>query len=76
LEIGSLDENGEPSPYRVVIDNDRYSMFVNGNEALWFDGHGLGFVPEITINKRLNLLGLDLVKDDTTENIDCEYLEV
>lgn len=67
LIIGQVD-----NPYKVIIDNDRYSMTVNDIEVLWFDGNGKGYIPELTVTKLFNLF--DYVIDvDEQGNINCEY---
>lgn len=68
LTIGRVD-----NPYRVVIDNDRYSMFVNNTEVLWFDADGKGTIPELSITRLLNLLGLHIDKDESG-NVNCEMI--
>lgn len=68
LTIGQID-----NPYKVIIDNDRYSMTVNGVEVLWFDGNGKGHIPELTITKTLNLFGY-LLDMDESGNVNCEYV--
>jgi hypothetical protein len=53
LTIGQVD-----SPYKIVIDNDRYSMFVNNVEVLWIDIETREVhTPELTVTDRLRLSG-------------------
>lgn len=53
LIIGQVD-----NPYKVIIDNDRYSMTVNEIEVLWIDGTtGEVHTPEITITKKMTKMG-------------------
>ena len=66
LEIGQVD-----SPYKVVIDNDRYSMLVNDVEVLWI-ANGEVHTPEITITNKLTLFGY-LIDEDGNGNVNCEY---
>ena len=68
LTIGQAD-----NPYKVVIDNDRYSMQVNGVEVLWLDGEGKAHIPELEITKKFNLLGY-LIEQDESGNVNCEYV--
>lgn len=67
LEIGQSD-----SPYKVVIDNDRYSMLVNGVEAMWI-ANGKVYTPEIEITKGFKLFGYSISEDDN-ENVNCRYI--
>lgn len=68
MTIGQTD-----SSYKVVIDNDRYSMLVNGVEVLWLDGEGKAHIPEIAVTRKMNLFGY-LVNQDENGNINCEYV--
>lgn len=68
LTIGQTD-----NPYRVVIDNNRYSMQVNGVEVLWLDGEGKAHIPELEVTKRFDLLGF-LVEEDENGNVNFEYI--
>ena len=67
LTIGQTD-----SPYKVVIDNDRYSMRVNDAEVLWI-ANGEVYTPEIEITKKMNLFGY-LIDQDEKGNVNCEYV--
>ena len=67
LTIGQID-----SPFKVVIDNDRYSMLVNGVEVLWLDPDGKSNIPELTITKLLNLFGY-IIDKDAYGNVNCGY---
>ncbi len=66
LTIGQID-----NPFKVVIDNDRYSMLVNNVEVLWLDPDGKSTIPELNVTKEFNLLGLLIDEDE--EHINCEY---
>lgn len=68
LTIGQTD-----SPYKVVIDNDRYSMIVNGVEVLWLDAEGKAHIPEMEVTRKLNLFGY-LIGQDENGNVNCEYI--
>ena len=68
LTIGQAD-----NPYKVLIDNDRFSMIVNDVEVLWLDGEGKAHIPELDISRKLNLLGF-LMEQDETGNLNCEYI--
>jgi hypothetical protein len=68
LTIGQTD-----NPYRVVIDNNRYSMQVNGVEVLWLDGEGKAHIPELDVTTKFNLLGF-LIEEDENGNVNCEYV--
>lgn len=67
LTIGQAD-----SPYKVVIDNDRYSMLVNGAEVLWI-ANGEVYAPEITITHKMQLFGFQITQDDDG-TINCDYI--
>lgn len=68
LTIGQTD-----NPYKVVIDNDRFSMYSNGVEVLWLDSEGKAHIPELDITQRLNLLGFEINQDENG-NVNCEYV--
>ncbi len=68
LTIGQAD-----NPYKVAIDNDRYSMQVNGVEVLWLDGEGKAHIPELEVTTKFKLLGY-LIKQDENGNVNCEYV--
>lgn len=68
LTIGQTD-----NPYKVVIDNDRYSMYVNGVEVLWFDAEGKAHIPEMEVTRKLNIFGY-LIEEDESGNVNCEYV--
>lgn len=69
LTIGQVD-----SPYKVVINNDRYSMLVNGVEVMWIS-NGEVHTPELSITDRFRLLGL-LFEIDDSGNINCEWVGI
>lgn len=53
LTIGQID-----NPYKVIIDNDRYSMTLHDIEVLWIDATtGKVHTPEIAITRKMNVLG-------------------
>lgn len=53
LIIGQVD-----NPFKVIIDNDRYSMTVNDVEVLWLDAvTGEVHTPEITITRKMTKMG-------------------
>ena len=68
LTIGQAD-----NPYKVVIDNDRYSMYVNGMEVLWLDAEGRAHIPEVEVTRKMNLFGY-LIDQDENGNVNCEYV--
>ena len=67
LVIGLTD-----NPYKTRIDNDRYSMTMNDVEVLYFDGNGKGYIPDLTVDRAFDLLGLKFDKD-ANGNLNCEY---
>ena len=66
LTIGQVD-----NPYKVIIDNDRYSMTVNGEEIMWI-ADGLVHTPSISITKSINMFGYTIEQDDNG-NVNCGY---
>jgi hypothetical protein len=66
LTIGQVD-----SPYKVVLDNDRYSMYVDNVEVLWI-ANGQVYTPEIIAHKMANILGIRITKD-ANGRINGEY---
>ena len=66
LTIGQVD-----NPYKVIIDNDRYSMTVNDEEVMWISG-GLVHTPGISITKTINMFGYTIEQDDSG-NVNCGY---
>lgn len=53
LTIGQAD-----NPYKIVIDNDRYSMYVADVEVLWIDIQSEEVhTPKLTVTNRLQMLG-------------------
>lgn len=69
LTIGQVN-----SPYKVIINNDRYSMLVNGVEVMWIS-NGEVHTPELSITDKFRLLGLILEIDDSG-NINCEWIGI
>ena len=68
LTIGQID-----NPNKVVVDNDRISIFVNNIESLWLDANGKGHIPELNVTRALNLFGF-LIDQDESENVNCEFV--
>ena len=68
LIIGQID-----NPFRVIIDNDRYSMTVNGVEVLWLNPDGRSNIPELTVTKAFDLFGY-LIDQDADGNVNCGYV--
>lgn len=69
LTIGAVD-----NPNKVVIDNDEISILVNGIVVQRFDSDGKALIPELTITRIMNLLGLQITGD--ASHINCDYVEV
>lgn len=67
LTIGQTD-----SPYKVIIDNDRYSMTVNDVEILWIS-NGKVYTPEISVSKKMDIFGY-LIQQDENGNVNCEFV--
>ena len=67
LTIGQVDNQN-----KVVIDNDKISILVNGVVVQSFDAQGQAIIPELTISKRLNLFGY-VIEEDAQGNVNCAY---
>ena len=69
LTIGEIN-----NPNKVIINNDKISIMVNGVAVQSFDANGKALIPELTVTNVLTLLGLEIEEDDT--HINCSYLGV
>ena len=67
LTIGQSD-----SPYKVIIDNDRYSMTVNDVEVMWI-ADGKVYTPEVEVTKSFKLFGY-LIEQDDAGRVNCAYV--
>lgn len=67
LTIGQVD-----NPYKVIIDNDRYSMTVNGVEVMWI-ADGKVFTPEIEVTRAFKLFDY-LIDQDENGRVNCAYV--
>lgn len=67
LTIGQTD-----NPYKVVIDNDRYSMTVNDVEVMWI-ADGKVYTPEIEVTTAFKSFGY-LIDQDSNGNVNCAYV--
>ena len=66
ITIGQVD-----NPYKVIIDNDRYSMTVNEIEVLWIDAvTGEVHTPEITITRKMIKMGY-VEEMDEEKRLNC-----
>lgn len=72
FDINGMTIGQSDSPYKVVIDNDRYSMTVNDEEIFWV-ANGKVYTPEIEIAKGLKFFGYSL-SEDTNGNVNCNYV--
>lgn len=68
LTIGQVD-----NPYKVIIDNDRYSMTVNGVEVLWI-ADGKVYAPEIEVARSFKLFDYRF-EQDSNGNVNCYHVE-
>lgn len=66
LTIGQVD-----NPYKVTIDNDRYSMTVNDVEVMWI-ADGKVYTPEIEVTRSFKLFGY-IIEQDQNGNVNCAY---
>ena len=60
------------NPYKMILDNDRFSMTVNDIEVMYI-ANGEVYTPQLTIAERLNLMGYGFSLDDSM-NLNCEYV--
>lgn len=72
LLIGALDADGNPSPNKVVIDNDEITILVGNSPVQKFDAEGNAKIPSLTVERMLSVLGLKITADDT--HINCDYV--
>ena len=72
LLIGAVDADGNPSPNKVVIDNDDITIMVNNTPILELKADGTGVIPTLTVSKQLKVCGLNTTEDDT--HINCDYV--
>lgn len=72
FDINGLTIGQANNPYKVIIDNDRYSMTVNGVEVMWI-ADGEVHTPELTVTDRFKLFGYQL-ELDSSGNLNCEYV--
>lgn len=79
LEIKSVktdaDGNEILSPYKIVIDNDNQTTYANGAKVQIIDAiTGEVLTPKLTVTEGFKLLGYQIQKNDTTGNVDWEYI--
>lgn len=67
LTIGEVD-----SPYKIVIDNDDFTIWSGGIIVQEFKADGNSLIPSLTVTKMFNLLGLQMAEDET--HINCDYV--
>lgn len=72
FDVNGLTIGQSDSPYKVIIDNDRYSMTVDGVEVMWI-ANGKVYTPEIDVTKAFRLFGY-LIDQDTNGNVNCGYI--
>lgn len=72
FDVNGLTIGQEDSPYKVIIDNDRYSMTVNDVEVMWI-ANGKVYTPEIEVTSGFKLLGYSITQDGSG-NVNCEYV--
>lgn len=63
FDINGLTIGQSDSPFKVVIDNDRYSMYAYGVEVLWI-ANGEVYAPEITVTHKFTLFDLVFTQDE------------
>lgn len=54
------------SPYKLFLDDNEFSMQINGNRVLWFEineNEKSANIPELNVTDRFTLFGLEGVKD-------------
>ena len=70
LLIGAVDEDGKPSPNKVVIDNDEITILVSNVPVQQFKSDGTALIPVLNVTSELKMCGLSVTKSDTHINID------
>lgn len=71
FDINGLTIGQTESPYKVIIDNDRYSMTVNDVEVMWI-ANGKVYTPEIEVTKGFKMFGYTIDQDENG-NVNMEY---
>ena len=72
LLIGAVDEEGNPLPNKVIIDNDDITIEVNGKAVVTLKADGTSEIPSLSIAEQLKVCGLSITEDDT--HINCDYV--
>lgn len=72
FDINGLTIGQSESPYKVIIDNDRYSMTVNDREVMWISD-GKVYTPEIEVTRAFKLFGY-MIEQDAAGNVNCGYV--
>lgn len=72
LLIGAIDDNGNPSPNKVVIDNDDITILVNNVPVQQFKADGTSMIPTLNVTNQLKVCGLTVTEDDS--HINCDYI--
>ena len=64
----------EESPYKMVLDNDRLTFYVNEVEVLWIDSETREVhTPNLTVTESFNFFGFR-VEQDANGNINWDYM--
>jgi hypothetical protein len=72
FDINGMTIGQSDSPYKVVIDNDRYSMTVNDEEIFWV-ANGKVYTPEIEVTSGLKF-GDYAITTDESGIVNCNYV--
>ena len=72
FDINGLTIGQKDNPYKVIVDNDRYSMTVNDVEVMWI-ADGKVYTPEMEITRAFKLFGY-LIDRDQNGNVNCAYI--
>lgn len=68
LTIGEVN-----SPYKIVIDNDELVIMANNTVVQRFDSEGNALIPELTITRKLTMLGYQIAEDENG-NVNWRYI--
>lgn len=68
--INGLTIGQTESPFKVVMDNDEYTMYVNDIPVIILDPDGNSVIPDLRITKSLSLLGF-IIDQDSSGNVNC-----
>ena len=72
FDINGLTIGAVNNPYKIVIDNDEFTIFANGVGVLTLNANGEARIPDLFVTRSLNLFGFLVTRNG--ETVDCEYI--